>query len=157
MNHDEKITVIKAGLNELGLVTGLFDKYRIFYKQTSNLEEGKKFIQERMKNDQSVIFLAVENQTGDVKPLGFVQLYPSFSSVTMQKLWNLNDLYVEQSVRRKGVAKALMEKAKEYALETGAKGLTLETAIDNYNAQGLYESIGYEKDDEYFHYNFFLK
>ncbi|MGH0540758.1 GNAT family N-acetyltransferase [Bacillus cereus] len=157
MNHDKKITIIKAGLNELDLVTEVFDKYRIFYKQTSNLKEGKRFIQERMKNDQSVIFLAVENQTDDVKPLGFVQLYPSFSSVTMQKLWNLNDLYVDQLVRRKGVAKTLMEKAKKYALETGAKGLTLETAIDNYNAQGLYESIGYEKDDECFHYNFFLK
>ncbi|EEM13857.1 N-acetyltransferase [Bacillus pseudomycoides] len=157
MNHDEKFTVIKAGLNELDLVTRLFDKYRIFYKQTSNLKEAKKFIQERMENDDSVIFLAFENQIGDVKPLGFVQLYPSFSSVAMKKLWNLNDLYVEQSARQKGVAKALMEKAKEYALETGAKGLTLETAIDNYNAQSLYESMGYEKDDECFHYNFFLK
>lgn len=157
MNHDEKVTVIKAGLNELGLVTRIFDKYRMFYKQTSNLKEGRKFIQERIKNDQSIIFLAVENKIDDVKPLGFVQLYPSFSSVTMKKLWILNDLYVEQSARRKGVAKALMEKAKEYALETGAKGLTLETAIDNYNAQVLYESMGYKKDDECYHYNFFLK
>lgn len=71
----------------------------------------------------------------------------------MKKLWNLNDLYVDQSARRKGVAKILMKKAKEYALKTGAKGLTLETAIDNYNAQRLYESIGYEKI-ECFHYNF---
>ncbi|MFD3448890.1 GNAT family N-acetyltransferase [Microbacteriaceae bacterium 4G12] len=156
MKHDKSITVIQAGLNELDLVARLFDQYRVFYKQPSNVEEGKKFIQERMKNNQSVIFLAIENQTGDLKALGFVQLYPSFSSVSMENLWKLNDLYVEQSARQKGVAKSLMEKANEFALETGSKGLTLETAIDNYNAQRLYESIGYKKDEKCFYYNLFF-
>lgn len=79
MTHDENITVAKAGLNELDLVAGLFDNYRIFHKQSSNLEEGKKFIQERIESHQSVILIAIENQTSGVKPLGFVQLNPSYS------------------------------------------------------------------------------
>ncbi|WP_257351980.1 GNAT family N-acetyltransferase [Pseudalkalibacillus decolorationis] len=157
MTEDKNIKVIKASSNELDLVAELFDKYRVFYGQPSNVEEGKKFIQERMKNDQSVILLAVEIETNSLRPLGFVQLYPTFSSVAMKKRWILNDLYVDQSVRRKGVAKTLMQKAKEYALETGANGLTLETAKDNYTAQRLYESIGYEKDDECFHYHISLQ
>lgn len=156
MAHDEKIKVIKAGLNELDLVAILFDKYRVFYKQSSNVEQGRRFIQERMKSNQSLIFLAIENQENDVKPLGFVQLYPSFSSISMKRLWILNDLYVDESGRRKGVAKILMKKAKEYATETGAKGLKLETEDDNFNAQRLYESIGYERDNRY-HYHFFLE
>ncbi|TCP19142.1 acetyltransferase (GNAT) family protein [Scopulibacillus darangshiensis] len=156
MAFEQNISVLKAGLNELNLVAGLFDKYRVFYKQPSNLEAGKKFIQERMESNQSVIFLAIENQEDGLKPVGFVQLYPSFSSVAMKKLWILNDLYVDQAARQKGVAKALMQKAKEYALETGAKGLALETAVDNKKAQQLYESIGYEKAEDVYHYNLLL-
>lgn len=148
--------VMKAGISELDLVVCVFDKYRVFYKQASNEKECKRFIQERIKNQESVIFLAIENQTDVIKPLGFVQLYPSFSSVAMKKLWILNDLYVDQSARRQGVAKALLQKAKDHAAQTGAMGLALETAKDNYNAQRLYESNEYELDNENLYYhNFF--
>ena len=156
MSKDENMVIIKAGLEQLDLVAELFDKYRIFYEQPSNLAEGRKFIRERMENGQSVIFLAIEKQESTDIPLGFVQLYPSFSSVNLAKRWILNDLYVDQSARRRGVAKGLMQKAKEYAVETGAIELTLETAIDNKKAQHLYERIGYEKDEKHFYYNLSL-
>ncbi|WP_164214355.1 GNAT family N-acetyltransferase [Virgibacillus sp. YIM 98842] len=153
MMNNENIILQKADLDQIELVADLFDKYRVFYKQSSNVEEGKKFIRERMENQQSVIFLAIEKQENLVRPLGFVQLYPSYSSVNLAKIWILNDLYVEQSARRRGVATRLMQKAKEFALETGAKELTLETAKDNHQAQQLYELIGYKKDSEHFYYN----
>ncbi|HET7657138.1 MAG TPA: GNAT family N-acetyltransferase [Bacillales bacterium] len=144
--------VIKAGINELESVAKLFDHYRIFYKQESDPVSCKKFIQERMKNHESIIFMAVE----DGNPLGFVQLYPSFSSVSMKRLWILNDLFVEMSARKNGVGRALMDKAKEYAGQTGSKGLILETDRDNDKAQRLYESLGYEKDVKGYHYRLWL-
>jgi len=137
-----------ATLNELELLTELFDSYRMFYEQKSDLEEAKKFLMERMINDQSVAFIALD----DVKPLGFVQLYPSFSSVSMKRSWILNDLFVNELARGKGVGERLMKTAIEFARETGAKGLLLETANDNAIAQRLYERIGFIKELNYFYY-----
>lgn len=137
-----------ATLNELELLTELFDSYRMFYEQKSDLEEAKKFLMERMINEQSVAFIALD----DVKPLGFVQLYPSFSSVSMKRSWILNDLFVNELARGKGVGERLMKTAIEFARETGAKGLLLETANDNAIAQRLYERIGFIKELNYFYY-----
>ena len=137
-----------ATLNELELLTELFDSYRMFYEQKSDLEEAKKFLMERMINDQSVAFIALD----DVKPLGFVQLYPSFSSVSMKRSWILNDLFVNELARGKGVGERLMKTAIEFARETGAKGLLLETANDNAIAQRLYERIGFIKELNFFYY-----
>ncbi|WP_328590360.1 GNAT family N-acetyltransferase [Veronia nyctiphanis] len=85
-------------------------------------------------------------------PVGFTQLYPSFSSVSAQKTWILNGLFVKEEARGQGAGKALLDAAKAFTHSTGAKGLSLETAKDNHHAQALYESLGYEKDDRYYSY-----
>jgi len=136
-------------LNELDQVSQLFNQYRMFYGQASNLEGAKEFIKERIENNESVIFLAVENDS----PAGFVQLYPIFTSVGMNRKWLLNDLFVAEDYRRHGVGKALMNKAKDLAVETRAAGILLETTKDNVKAQALYESLGYEKEDAVYFYN----
>jgi GNAT superfamily N-acetyltransferase len=91
----------------------LFDSYRQFYKQKSDLKLAEKFISERLKNKQSIIFLAFLNK----KAVGFVQIYPSFSSVSTAKILVLNDLYVAAEARKLGVARVLMNKARDYALK----------------------------------------
>lgn len=149
----KSIKIKKADLEDLEFIGELFNKYRIFYGQNSDLEASKKFIEERMINNESVIFIIMD---GSIIPLGFVQLYLSFSSVSMQKTWILNDLYVEESARRKGIGKSLMNKAKEFAFETGAKGLTLSTSINNYNAQKLYEQSGYKRNELFYNYTYFF-
>ncbi|MGK0179325.1 MAG: ribosomal protein S18 acetylase RimI-like enzyme, partial [Nitrospinales bacterium] len=111
------------------------------------------FLKSRFKNKDSVILIAHENsQMG-----GFIQLYPSFSSVGMQKIWILNDLFVNIDFRRQNVARNLMEAAKKYAKETGALRIDLATQISNIFAQNLYESMGYTKNESFFHYSLPLK
>jgi GNAT superfamily N-acetyltransferase len=88
--------------------------------------------------------------------LGFTQLYPSFSSVSVKRLWILNDLFVSQAARRGGVGRRLLERAREWAVETGAKGLTLTTALNNTAARALYESCGWRLDDEFAHYQLLI-
>lgn len=70
----------------------------------------------------------------------------------MAKAWILNDLYVHKDARGKGVAEALLEKAKAYALETSAVSIALSTAPDNFPAQRLYEKHGYKRDEQFYHY-----
>jgi len=143
------LNILKVTLNELDQVSHLFNQYRMFYGQASNLEGAKEFIKERIENNESFIFLALENNS----PAGFVQLYPIFTSVGMNRKWLLNDLFVAEDYRRHGVGRALMNKAKNLAVETSAAGILLETTKDNVKAQALYESLGYEKEDAVYFYN----
>lgn len=145
--------VFLANINHLESVAVLFDRYRIFYNQTSNLEAAKEFLKERFQNNDSVVFAANDNG----KLVGFTQLYPSFSSVSMKRVWILNDLYVEESYRRRGIAKLLMSFAEKYTKESGAVRVILATHISNITAQKLYEARDYIKDDEFYHYTLRLQ
>jgi len=142
------VTTRQAVLADLDLITPLFDGYRCFYGKTPDLPTARAFIAERLALRESVIFLALD-ESGNA--LGFTQLYPSFSSVSTCRIWILNDLFVVAQGRGRGVGKALLEAAKQYAMHTGAKRLALSTARDN-PAQKLYESQGYVRDSEFFHY-----
>ncbi len=140
-------TIIQARADNLDDLVPLFDGYRIFYKQKSDVPLARKFLLERMQKNESCIFLAYFNN----RPAGFTQLYTTFSSVTLQHVYILNDLYVDVDYRKKGIGEALLERAKEFCQTKGYKGLALETAIDN-PAQRLYERLGWKKDTHCFHY-----
>jgi len=142
------MNIHQATINDLDSLTELFNFYRLFYKQASDLKGAREFLEERLTKNESVIFIAYE----DGKPVGFTQLFPSFSSVSMQKSFVLNDLFVQETARRKGVAKELINKAIALAKETKAKGILLETGKENVNAQKLYETIGFTKDSNYYYY-----
>jgi len=144
-----KFSISKAEIQDLEKLVPLFDGYRNFYKQEPNLDGAQKFLLERLNKTESVIFIAKKSGNNDF--LGFVQLYPSFSSVRMQHIWILNDLFVVEKFRNKGVANALMKTAENFAKEDGANRLVLDTASDNHIAQRLYEAIGYKKDT-FIHY-----
>jgi GNAT superfamily N-acetyltransferase len=138
-----------ADSKDISQLSILFDQYRVFYGQSSDVERATAFIKERLENEDSVIITAID----DEQMAGFTQLYPSFSSVSMKPTWILNDLFVIESYRRKNVAKQLMEAAKEHASKTGAIRLSLATQYSNNPAQKLYEAMGYKKDDTFYHYN----
>jgi len=131
-----------------------FDAYRGFYGQPSNLTQSRNFIAERIARDESAIFF-VEDDTGEA--LGFVQLYPTFSSIDAHRTWLLSDLFTTPAARGRGVGTLLMNTARTFALLTGAKGLVLATATDNLGAQRLYESLGYVRDTGYYTYCLDLK
>ncbi|MEO0801673.1 MAG: GNAT family N-acetyltransferase [Cyanobacteria bacterium J06642_2] len=140
--------VVPAQAEYLESLAALFDLYRVFYQQVSDLDGAKLFLAERLQACDSQIFVAIATD----KPIGFTQLYPSFSSVSMQKIWILNDLYVIESYRGRGVAHALMKTAERYARDTGAVRVTLSTQLSNAKAQTLYEARGYVRDSEFSHY-----
>ncbi|RTZ66742.1 MAG: GNAT family N-acetyltransferase [Aquificaceae bacterium] len=145
------IFIKRADISDVPEIAKLFDAYRVFYKQESDLALASTFLSDRINHAESIIFVAVTEQN---KYVGFTQLYPSFSSAFTQRIWILNDLYVEENSRGNGIAKKLMNKAKEFAKETQARGISLNTEKTNTIAQNLYESLGYEKNTIF--YNYFL-
>ena len=145
------MNIRRIDLSEASLVAGLFDKYRVFYEKDSDINLAEQFIKTRLGNNESVIFVALDGEL----PIGFTQLYPKYSSVSAVKNWILNDLYVESNYRKQGIGEALIKTAMDFAKGDGATYVQLETAVDNYTAQSLYEGIGFQKqapDTEFFLY-----
>ena len=143
----KEIHICRVDRSRLDDLAPLFDDYRVFYKQPSDIQACRSFLEERIELNESVMFLAYVDNT----PAGFTQLYPTLSSITLQRFYILNDLYTSPHFRELGVGKSLLDEAKNLVLKCGMKGLALET--ENFNpAQKLYEREGWEKDVEYFHY-----
>lgn len=151
------IEVVRATPDDLSLIVPLFEGYRQFYKQAPDPEGARRFLAAHFEENSSVIFLAFRiDEQGERHACGFTQLYLSFSSVALKKLWILNDLFVASEARRLGVGRALLERARAFAAETGARGLTLKTAVDNYTAQSLYEAAGWKRDEQFYSYNLYF-
>ncbi|WP_299467276.1 GNAT family N-acetyltransferase [uncultured Gimesia sp.] len=140
------ITVRQAVLSDLEALVLLFDSYRQFYGRTSDLAEVRDFLSARFNHGESVMFIAHNSHT----PVGFTQLYPSFSSVSLARTFILNDLFVSADARRKGVGSLLLSAAVDYAKALNAVRLTLSTEITNKTAQALYHSTGWERDEQFF-------
>ncbi len=140
--------IIQATSKNLEQLLPLFEGYRTFYKQESNIEKARTFLSNRFKLKDSVLFIAFDS---DKNALGFTQLYPSFSSVSMQCIYILNDLFITSDFRGKGIGEALLNHAKQFAIDNNCKGIILETDIEN-PAQKLYERLGWKKDEDVFHY-----
>ncbi|WP_298738570.1 GNAT family N-acetyltransferase [uncultured Chitinophaga sp.] len=142
------MTVKEATLADAAAVAGLFDAYRIYYEQSSDPAGAEAFIADRLRNRESVIYLAQDQG----RPIGFTQLYPFFTSVGMKRAWVLNDLYVSEEYRNRGVGRALIAAAQDFARSTSAKWIMLQTYTSNVNAQALYEKLGFEKDTGSYYY-----
>lgn len=134
----------KVTLQDIGQLSELFDQYRIFYQKEPDLPAAEQFLTERIEKRDSEIFVA--ESEGEI--LGFVQLYPIFSSTRMKRYWLLNDLFVHENYRGKGFSKQLIEKAKEIAKSTDAGGILLETGKTNDIGNKLYPACGFELYDE---------
>lgn len=141
-----KPAIIRAEAAHIDQIAPLFDGYRQFYGQPADLAIARQFVLDRLRNNESVVFLALQHDVA----VGFIQLFPLFSSVAAGRIWLLNDLFVAPDARRQGVAEALLERAKQFAYETGALRVELATAHDN-PAQRLYERLGWQRDTGY-HY-----
>jgi ribosomal protein S18 acetylase RimI-like enzyme len=134
--------------SDLGKLTLLFDEYRVFYRCKRAPNRVRSFLENRLQAGDSYILCAFEEE----EMLGFTQLYPSFSSTEMKKIWILNDLFVATNARHQGVGGLLLRAARDYARETGASYLSLETQTHNTAAQSLYEKEGWVRDAEFYTY-----
>ena len=141
------MNIIEANIKHLDDIAPLFNAYRIFYEQPSDLESAKQFLKDRITNCESIIYLAYDEN----EAVGFTQLYPLFSSVSMKPMYLLNDLYVKSNYRGNGIGEALINKAKALCEKEQNKGLALETAPDN-PAQKLYKRLGFVKDHDLYYY-----
>jgi ribosomal protein S18 acetylase RimI-like enzyme len=146
------VEIRRAGPSDVEAIAPLFDAYRQFYGRASDVSLARRFLTDRLTNEESVVLVAREGSS----PCGFTQLYPLFSSLRCRPVWVLSDLFVAPARRRGGVGRRLMEAAHAFALAQGAAAIELDTAHTNTAARALYESLGYQHDLEFRHYGLSL-
>ena len=136
------VQVRQATEADLDVLVPLFDAYRQFYRQECDPARARQFLLERFQNKESVVLLA----TANAATAGFVQLYPSFSSGAMRRIFILNDLFVAPEARGQGVGSSLLRFSADYARRVGALRLVLSTETGNTTAQSVYERLGWKRD-----------
>jgi len=146
--------VRRATSDDLDQLVPLFDGYREFYGEASDLPLARQFLAERISCGESVVLIA---EGPDGAAIGFAQLFPSFCSVRAAPIYILNDLFVAPEARRRGVGTVLLKAAAETGRAEGVVRLELSTAITNVSAQGLYQKLGWKRDEEFYVYSLSLE
>ena len=147
------VSIRLAGLQDLEQLAPLFDGYRQFYGKPSDADLARRFLSDRLSKQDSLVLIAEAPGAGAI---GFVQLYPSFSSVRAARIYILNDLFVAASARRHGTGALLLRAAADFARSSGAVRLQLSTEITNLAAQRLYTALGWKRDEDFYEYGLSL-
>jgi ribosomal protein S18 acetylase RimI-like enzyme len=142
------VEIRRATATDVDAIAPLFDAYRQFYGLAPDLALARRFLAERLSRDESIVLLA--RAAGGAA--GFVQMYPTFSSLKAARICVLYDLFVAPAARRSGLGRRLMAAAAAEAQRSGAVSLVLSTAATNRAAQRLYESLGWTRDDGFLEY-----
>lgn len=144
------IHIREASTDDLPVLGRLFDEYRQFYQLPSDLEKAHAFLKARLGGHDSTVLVAADDGQGLI---GFTQLYPTWCSLLAGPVYVLYDLYVAPQARRRGVGRALIHAATERGRHDRKLRMSLSTAKANHGAQSLYESLGWERDEEFYVYN----
>lgn len=133
----------RATVDHLDALTPAFDAYRRFFTRVSRISESRSFLRDRLTNADSVILVA---QDGD-NTVGFLQLYPLFSSWHCKRIWFLSDLYVREDARGRGTASALVNQALAHAARTGASSIMVEIPKAEPRLYEFYTRLGFLRDE----------
>ena len=144
----ENFIIKEATVEDSEKIGEVFDLYRQFYKKNPDKIISIEYIKQRLTNKESTIFFVEEDNVC----IGIVQLYVTFDSLELSKKIILYDLFVRSEYRKKGIGAMLMDASKDFAENNGITGIELSPAISNGTAQRLYESLGYERDNEFYNY-----
>ncbi len=142
------LDIYDAEEEDLEEVAVLFDRYRMFYGQDPDPDRAEAYLRERFEAGESLICVA----RVDGAAVGFTQVYPHLSSLSLGRVHVLNDIYVEEGHRGEGIGVGLLEAVRERAIESGAIRIELETGEFNKRAQAVYEAFGFVQQSGMLHY-----
>jgi GNAT superfamily N-acetyltransferase len=145
---NNQLMIRQATIQDLPKIVPIFDSYREYFKQQRNPSEVEGFLFEKFQHFESVIFIAEQHD----EVIGFAQLYPTFSSLTLQRVWILNDFFISEAYRNFGVGKQLFAKVKEFTMLTNSKGIELSVEHINKTAWQFWEREGFKKDEDFRYY-----
>ena len=124
----------------------LIAAYQRFYEvEEIDEERNRTFFRRFLAPSDDGMLLGARDAGGEL--LGYACLYWHFSSLSATESVLMNDLFVAESARGRGVGRALIEASAAVARDRGASQLEWSTAPDNVTAQRLYDSTGAERSE----------
>jgi GNAT superfamily N-acetyltransferase len=159
---ESNVSIQLASTRDIPEVVRLYNAYRAFYGEAPDEARAFTFIRDRIALSSgqpagqfsvAQYFLAWTASRAGRKAVGFMHLMPSTNTLAMRPIWFLEDLFVDPSARRKGIATGFLKHAEEFARKTGAERLTLATAHDNLAAQGVYSKLGYVREEHFWFFH----
>lgn len=148
----QRLIISRARPVDVAAATELFVSYQAFYRVIADVAKARAFVSDRLRLNDTIFLMARYEDTPTHKGVGFAQMMPKLSSTSMRRDWVLNDLFVVEEYRRRGIATALMNESLAFAKRTGGVKMSLKTQADNTPARALYERDGWELDAEFVTY-----
>jgi len=135
-----EIQISPVAPGEFERLLPLIAAYQRFYEAEDIDEERNRGFFRRFLAPSEVGMLLAAREGEEIA--GYACLYWSFSSTQAVETVLMNDLFVGEDARGRGVGRALIEASAEVARERDAAQLEWATAPDNLTAQRLYDSTG---------------
>ncbi len=134
-------TITRVAAEDLADLLPLMRGYCDFY-ESSPPDENLRALSRALLDDPELegVQLIARDATGQAA--GFATVYWSWSTTTACRIGVMNDLFVAESARGRGLADRLIEAARAECARRGARKLTWQTAPDNLRAQAVYDRIG---------------
>lgn len=129
--------------SDAACIAPLFDLYRQFFTGRADIETSRRFLAERLERNESVVVAAFEDEAA----VGFLQLYPLFSSWYAKRQWFLSDLYVVGSHRKRGIGRRLVCSGIDVARSDGSRSILVEIPLSQPHLIAFYISLGFAKDE----------
>ena len=133
-----EVEVRPVSADELDEALPLIAGYQKFYGAEADIERNRRFFSRFLDPSEDGLLLGA---WVDGTMAGFATLYWFFSSTKATESVLMNDLFVRDDIRGKGIGRALIQSALGEARRRGAAHLEWFTAPDNATAQRLYDSV----------------
>lgn len=141
----DAIEIAPIGGDEYEELLPLIAAYQRFYEvEEIDAERNRAFFRRFLAPSDDGLLLGAHREG---RLVGYACLYWHFSSLEAVETVLMNDLYVAEDWRGRGVGRALIEASAEVARERGAPYLEWATAPDNETAQRLYDATGAERSE----------
>jgi GNAT superfamily N-acetyltransferase len=140
-----ELQIAPIHVDEFEELLPLIAAYQRFY-EVAEIDEARNrtFFRRFLAPSEDGLLLGARR---DGRLVGYACLYWHFSSLEAVESVLMNDLYVDEEARGRGVGRALIEATAEVARERGAAFVEWSTAPDNETAQRLYDSTGADRSE----------
>jgi GNAT superfamily N-acetyltransferase len=131
-------TLTAATRSEIEALAALFDKYRAHYGEASSSSKAIGWLEQNL-GTRLRAFVAEDSG----RFVGFAITMDVPASLRLAYFWQIRDLFVLSTHRRRGVGRGLLRAVRAAANASGALRLVVQTEEDNDPALRLYTDSGY--------------
>jgi GNAT superfamily N-acetyltransferase len=134
-------SIARVGAGDLNDLLGLMRAYCDFY-EVSPSDDDLIALSQALIGDPVGEGLQLIARDSDGRAVGFATLYWTWSTTSAERIGIMNDLFVAEAARGRGIADQLIEACRAECTRRGAGRLTWQTAPDNLRAQAVYDRVG---------------